>query len=433
MAALNRRRLLRASLAAGGMLAAPQIMAQSKPEKLVYVGDNGPWHWTMVEEVAPEFQRQTGIRIDFTLLPVDPWRARLRAELGAGSGGIDIVQWSVGMGGWIAPHMVDHATVVQQITAKHPDFDWDDFLAGTKKAATYEGKLAGIPYRITTGIMHYQKALMQNAGFANPPGTWPEFLKAAIALNTPPTRYGFGIFGRQGAAIFVGFVPWLYSNGGRLVDFKTGEIFINDAKGVESLQFYADLATKYKVVPPESMTWEFDEIVAGGQADRYAMVQMFAPYGTLINDPKLSKTGGKWAWTTVPGPQSPEQGRTWIDGHNIAVPKYTRNKEWAAEFIALVCSKKWQKRAMIRGNAPPRNSVLTDPEMVAKIGWPPVAAKAIETGFPTPAYPVWDTLEIQLRSGLSQALLGQKDAKDALDGVAADWRRSLRRAGIGKG
>ena len=64
------------------------------------------------------------------------------------------------------------------------------------------------------------------------------------------------------------------------------------------------------------MTWEFDEIVAGGQADRYAMVQMFAPYGTLINDPKLSKTGGKWAWTTVPGPTSPDQGRTWIDGHN---------------------------------------------------------------------------------------------------------------------
>ncbi len=54
--------------------------------------------------------------------------------------------------------------------------------------------------------------------------------------------------------------------------------------------------TKDKVVPPEAMTWEFDEIVAGGQSDRYAMVQTFAPYGTLINDPKTSKTGGKWAW-----------------------------------------------------------------------------------------------------------------------------------------
>ncbi|HEY8288881.1 MAG TPA: extracellular solute-binding protein, partial [Acetobacteraceae bacterium] len=232
MAGLNRRRLLQTSVVAGGVLAAPQVKAQSKPEKLVYVGDNGPWHWCMVEEVAPAFEKATGIKMDFTLLPVDPWRARLRAELGAGSSGIDVVQFSVGMTGWIAPHMEDHQKLLGQIAEKHPDFDWDDFLTGTKKAASYDGKLAGIPYRITTGILHYQKALLQQAGLT-PPGTWPEFLKAAIALNTPPNRYGFGIFGRQGAAIFVGFVPWLYSNGGRLVDFKTGEIFINDAKGVE--------------------------------------------------------------------------------------------------------------------------------------------------------------------------------------------------------
>jgi ABC-type glycerol-3-phosphate transport system substrate-binding protein len=70
--------------------------------------------------------------------------------------------------------------------------------------------------------------------------------------------------------------------------------------------------------------------------------------------------------------------------------------------------------------------------MVAKIGWTPVAAAAIETGVPTPANPVWDTLELQLRSGLSQALLGQKTAKAALDGVVADWQRSLRRAGVGR-
>ncbi len=86
----------------------------------------------------------------------------------------------------------------------------------------------------------------------------------------------------------------------------------------------------------------------------------------------------------------------------------------------------------MRGNAPPLRSVLEDPEMVEKIGWPPVAAQAIETGFPTPAYPVWDTLEIQMRSALSQTLFGQKTAKQALDDLAGDWQRSLRRAGIGR-
>src|SRR5689334_16347599 len=141
MAKMKRRTLLQASV---GILAAPQIMAQSKPEKLVYVGDNGPWHYVMVEEVAPAFEKATGIKIDFTLLPVDPWRARLKAELAAGSSDIDIVQWSIDMAGWISPHFDDHEAIAARIMARDPSWDWDDFLAGSKKAASYDGKLAGI-------------------------------------------------------------------------------------------------------------------------------------------------------------------------------------------------------------------------------------------------------------------------------------------------
>jgi hypothetical protein len=42
-----RRRIL---LAAATALAMPAIArAASKPEKLVFVGDNGPWHWSLTE------------------------------------------------------------------------------------------------------------------------------------------------------------------------------------------------------------------------------------------------------------------------------------------------------------------------------------------------------------------------------------------------
>jgi ABC-type glycerol-3-phosphate transport system substrate-binding protein len=34
--------------------------------------------------------------------------------------------------------------------------------------------------------------------------------------------------------------------------------------------------------------------------------------------------------------------------------------------------------------------------------------------------------------GVSAALQGQKTAKEALDAVATDWQRTLRRAGIGR-
>lgn len=102
-----------------------------------------------------------------------------------------------------------------------------DFLSGSKRAATYDGKMVGIPYRVTTGITHYQRALLEQAGISKLPETFNEFEKAAIATNKPPERYGFGISGRQGPAILSSFMPWLYSCGGDVLDFQSGEILIN--------------------------------------------------------------------------------------------------------------------------------------------------------------------------------------------------------------
>src|SRR5216683_4374966 len=112
MAGLKRRHLLQGS--AGGVLAATTrtAWAQSKPEKLVLVGENQrAWKRTLIEEVAPAFEKETGIKIEFTLLPVDAWRARLKAELSAESTGIDLALLSVQMAGWMSPHLLDHNEV----------------------------------------------------------------------------------------------------------------------------------------------------------------------------------------------------------------------------------------------------------------------------------------------------------------------------------
>ncbi|HEX4178951.1 MAG TPA: extracellular solute-binding protein, partial [Rhizomicrobium sp.] len=268
-----KRRSLLAAVAALPLAA----LAQGKPEKLVFVGDNGPWHGCLVDEVAPAFEKATGIRIDFTLLPIDALSARLKGELNSGSPDIDIIQWTATFAGWLAPHMADHAKLLADNAGKHPDFDWNDFLPPVRDLASYQGKLLGIPYRVTTSVLTYQKQLLTEAGFAVPPANWENFLAAAQATTKPPARYGLGIWGRQGPAMLGGYTPFLYGNGGRYFDPKTFEIEINGAKAVEALQFYGDLMTRYKVVVPDSITWEYDEIVAGGQNDRYAMTITLAP------------------------------------------------------------------------------------------------------------------------------------------------------------
>src|SRR2546430_10350978 len=110
MVGINRRNVLFGSAAAGGMLAAAPnwARAQNKPEKLVYIGENqGGWKRTLVEEVGPAFEKATGIKVEFTLLAVDAWRARANAQLGAGYSGIHIAQWTEQKAGWIGPAMLE--------------------------------------------------------------------------------------------------------------------------------------------------------------------------------------------------------------------------------------------------------------------------------------------------------------------------------------
>jgi multiple sugar transport system substrate-binding protein len=428
---IRRRSLLQAGAAA----ALPRFaLAQNKPEKLVFVGDNGPWHWCLVEEVAPAFEKEHGIKVDFTLLPIDALSARLKAELNSGSNGIDIVQWTAPFAGWLAQHMEDHEKLLASAAARHPDFDWDDFLPAIRDMASYQGKLLGIPYRVTASILNYQKQLLADVGFKRAPENWAEFQAACIATTKAgaPNRYGLGIWGRQGPAMVGGYTPFLRGNGGDYFDPKTWEIHINNDKAVEALQYYGDLMTKYKVVVPDAITWEFDEIVAGGQNDRYAMTITLAPYGTLINDPKLSKTAGKWAWALAPGAHSLAESRVSVGGWTFGVPSGCKNKDWAFEFIQMACSKEWMRRSVVRGNAPPRVSVLNHPAVMADYGWAPVLAEAMKTATLEPREPIWPTLELELRSGISAVLTGQQTAKQALDGVASDWQRSLRRAGLGR-
>jgi multiple sugar transport system substrate-binding protein len=426
---IQRRTLLQASAAAASL---PKFALASRPDKLVFVGDNGPWHWCLVEEVAPAFEKATGIKVDFTLLPIDALSARLKAELNSGSSGIDIIQWTAPYAGWLAQHMEDHEKLLASTASWHPDFDWDDFLPSIREMASYQGKLLGIPYRVTASILNYQKPLLAEVGFDNTPENWDDFLKALIATTKAgvPNRYGLGIWGRQGPAMVGGFTPFLRGNGGRYFDPSNWTIEINNAKAVEALQYYGDLMTKYKVVVPDAITWEFDEIVAGGQNDRYAMTITLAPYGTLINDPKLSKTAGNWAWAVAPGAHSRADSRVSVGGWTFGVPTACRNKEWAFEFIQMACSKEWMRRSVVRGNAPPRVSVLNHPEVMAGYGWAPVLAEAMQTATLEPREPIWPTMELALRSGISAVLTGQSNAKDALDAVASDWQRALRRAGL---
>ena len=196
------------------------------------------------------------------------------------------------------------------------------------------------------------------------------------------------------------------------------------------MQYYGDLMTKYHVTNPASLTWEFDGIIAGGQADQFAMTVTLAPYGEAMNNPAVSKTGGAWAFSVMPGKDDVKQTGTYLAGWMLGVPEKAKNTDWSFEFIQMATSKQWLRRSIELGNSPPRVSVLEDPSVLVKHPWAPVAGDAFKSAVLDHRDPVWASAQLTLRTGISQVLLGQKTAQEALDEVANQWRRSFKLAGM---
>jgi ABC-type glycerol-3-phosphate transport system substrate-binding protein len=240
-----------------------------------------------------------------------------------------------------------------------------------------------------------------------------------------PRRYGAGFIARHGTAILDPFTPILRSAGGDFYNPKTGEIFINRPPAIEALEFYGDLVTKYHVMNPDSITWEFDGIIAGGQNDQFAMTITLAPYGELMNDPKQSKTGGNWAWAMVPGKDSITQSRTHLGGWVLGVPEGCKYTEWAFEFIQLATSKQWLRRSIDLANSPPRLSVLQDPTVLAKHPWAPVHGESLKTATLDPQDALWSTALLPLRVAVSQVLLFPSRKKTPMGGDSPRKRNSL--------
>ena len=433
----SRRSFLKGSAVAGLGVAATSLLsmpalAQSKPDKIVVTGLQISWRRTFEEEIGPQFEAATGIKVEFEWLPQDALAARLKTQSGS-SAGIDVAWINTGNANTMAAGMADFGALMTE-HGLPDDFDLDDILPASLSGYHIGGRQIAMPFRYTTYLMHYQPDVLSQAGITSAPRTFADYRAAALAVTDKfgPDRYGVGVYGRESESMIRGWTCFMLSAGGNFYNTDTWEILVNQKPSVDSLQFYGDLVAKDKVVPPESATWEWDGLTSGAQADRFAMTVTIGPYGTAMSDPAVSKTAGKWAWTPVPGATDPSQSTAPNGGWAMAIPEGSPNKKWAYDFIIMATTKAAMKGTTKDGNAPPRTSVLTDPEVVANYGWMEAFAEQAKTAvnFPVPSDPIFTTVDQQLRPHMSRVLLGQSTAQEALDAAAAEWKRTLSRANL---
>ena len=115
--------------------------------------------------------------------------------------------------------------------------DWPASVVG---AASVGGVLYGIPNEIDLYALNYNKKLFAEAGIAEPPKTWDEFLADAKKLTDKSKgQQGFGLINSWTAGVLHPFASLLVSNGGDLV--VDGKPTLDTKAAKETFELYEKL------------------------------------------------------------------------------------------------------------------------------------------------------------------------------------------------
>jgi multiple sugar transport system substrate-binding protein len=116
----------------------------------------------------------------------------------------------------------------------------------------YKGKVHAMPGDYMSMVLIYNTELFKAAGLdpKKPPKTWEEFLEYNKKLTKPPEKWGVAVPGAKDPGFELRFSPFLWSFGGDYLTPDNKKSALNSKEAKEAFQFFVELYTKHKVMPP---------------------------------------------------------------------------------------------------------------------------------------------------------------------------------------
>ncbi|RLF97882.1 MAG: hypothetical protein DRN49_06795 [Thaumarchaeota archaeon] len=400
-----------------------------------------------VKDLLPQLEDETGIKVDFILLPEEELHKKVLIELSTGTGKYDVVMDDCmfvpefAENGWVVP--LDQFIEDPNLTSE-PLFNLNDFLAKSIEIGKYKGKLYGLPIYAETTVLIYRKDVFEEHGI-KVPDTMEDLGKACEELKEvlPSDTYPISLRGFPGAGanvyIWTGF---LKAFGADFFD-EDWNPMINSDEGVEATGFYAELLAKYG--PAGSANYHWDDVQTALQQGKAMMTIEASDFIGRIEDPKQSLFAGKFGYSLVP---SGRAGRfpsifAFELMINAASPKERQEAAWI--FIKWATSKKLQLEAAVAHNFSNvvRSSVMNDPKYLEVWGkyadWMEAHGKSlaeIASIDYRPRIPVWREVGNRIGIAVSDVIAKAQggadpysEAKKALDAAAKDIRDIMIKAG----
>ena len=264
------------------------------------------------------------------------------------------------------------------------------------------------------------------------PKTWTEFKQVAEFFTGRQIDgkkvYGAYIFTERGSeGITMGVSNVLYPFGFQYQDPKKPyamDGFVNSPDAIRALEFYKSI---YKCCTPPGLTNSYmgeglDAFKSGQVA---MMMNWFAFFPGLYKDPNVG--GDKIGFFVNP---SDKTKGSQLGGQGISVVSYSPNRAEALQFIKWFAAPEVQKKWWALGGYSAHNAVLKDPGFVKSAPFAGEFLTAMDQVKDFWADPSYAQLLLAEQKRIHDYVVADKGtAKEALDGMVADWKKVFKEDG----
>lgn len=440
-ASITRRKLLKASAAGAALAAFPApLIAQTKPFAGVTLHGASFQHrfFTLLQKYIPEFEDQTGIKVDLQLSAFPVYNQQANLELSSGGSAYDFVNVTFILAArWVAAGLLANLDEFTGDPNLAPA-EWNpkDFVEGAQvpyrdaKGATYGYSWEGGAMLMGLSRMD----LMEKKGLKIPK-TFAELQQVCAEIN-----------GTDGVAGITSFQlhhwnlpPYVQGFGGNIFRKPPGDIMpaLNAPETIQGIEFYANLL---KSAPRGVLTYTEDQArqsLLTGRANIFIHSSAWVTPILLSEESKVKDTS-----RVVRMPAGPVHDHPASNSQGLGIPKNAKNKKAAWEFIKWALSPDISMRLVKEHghSSVCRRSIITSDiyRKLNTVNGQDLGALYLEV-LELPAkgenYMAYRTVKEfpivgdVLNKAFEQVATGQLPAKDAMNAAQDQAIAALRRAG----
>jgi len=382
------------------------------------------------EQMIPEFTEKTGININITKLPYENALGEQVRDFVAG-GDLDIalidLVWigNFAENGWIVPA----ETFTSNPDLADPDLDMEDFFPLVLNAfGGWGDTIYGLPFDNYSGLLFYNKCMLQDAGFDGPPQTWTDVMEVYGPALTKDGKYAYALQSKRNETQSAdSFARFLWPFGGSFLD----DTFHSNLMSPESqagLKFRQDLM---KYMPDGIVSYDHAEAVnALAQGDVAFITEWSAFYSTLKNPDTSQITD---CLGIAPEPTGPAGRKPALGGFSLAVASQADEKEQAAAwlFIQWVTSKANAETYLRKGGVPARQSVYEKPGIAEEFDFVPALVESWQEGVPEfrPRFAEWPEITEIVQEWGTKMMLGEVTTEEGAQEIGDRMEAVLDKAG----